>query len=346
MQRHTFKEHEFREGEKRWLELAARSPELEPWQLKARHLGELPHGFSSQLIDPRLYSARRLTPIGLWHIDSQHWLFAAITSTVGVIRDLVIREPAWTTVTAAHVAQQISRTEAEVSQVFSTLGEFGGFFSSSYSPGSDPRNISHIEVRDEQVIDSYLYFTSVEDVLERFYVQRDPRNRATHGYSYADLSAVQADVYAAWAPNDQQRVVNKDRAFVLMAIDPSKPEIEDVYAAIKEVCRQFKITANRADEIEHQGRITDRILEEISGCEFLIADLTYERPNVYYEIGYAHARGLKPILYRRAETRLHFDLSVHNVPEYKNVTELRKLLTKRLEAMTGRLLASSQPANS
>jgi hypothetical protein len=46
-------------------------------------------------------------------------------------------------------------------------------------------------------------------------------------------------------------------------------------------------------------------------------------------------------LYRRANTSLHFDLSIHNVPEYKNVTQLRALLRQRLEAMTGRVLKRS-----
>ncbi len=125
-------------------------------------------------------------------------------------------------------------------------------------------------------------------------------------------------------------------AFVMMAIDDSKPELEDIRTGIKEVFEEFGIVAITADEIEHEEAITDRILSEIESSEFLVADLTHERPNVYYEIGHAHALNKRVILMRKKGTNLHFDVAHRNCPEYENATDLKRRLRKRLESMTNK----------
>ena len=103
-----------------------------------------------------------------------------------------------------------------------------------------------------------------------------------------DESSKERQTKAAYLPNT---------AFIMMWMDKSHADLDDVSNALKEVCAEFAVTALRADDVEHQDRITDLVLNHIRESEFLIADLTGERPNVYYEIGYAHALGKRPILY-------------------------------------------------
>ncbi len=150
------------------------------------------------------------------------------------------------------------------------------------------------------------------------------------GSEFSDAAPTQR--VPAVASGAQQRT---DTAFIMMWMSEEHPELVDVKNGIVDVFREFGIEAIRADDIEHEGVITERVLQEIATAEFLIADLTGARPNVYYEIGYAHALGKRVQLYKRKDSALHFDLAGRNVPSYANVSDLKQMLRTRLEHIVG-----------
>jgi hypothetical protein len=67
--------------------------------------------------------------------------------------------------------------------------------------------------------------------------------------------------------------------------------------------------------------------------KYLICDISKERPNVYYELGYAHGIGKEVILIAKHGTTMHFDIKDYNTIFYRNITELEDGLTKRISAI-------------
>jgi nucleoside 2-deoxyribosyltransferase len=108
--------------------------------------------------------------------------------------------------------------------------------------------------------------------------------------------------------------------------------VEDILEAIKRACTKVGLQAHRVDEVEHSGAISAKILDEIKSQRFLISDLTHQRPNVYYEIGYAHGLGKEVILAAQKGTEVHFDIAHLNVIVYNTLKELEDRIVKRLLA--------------
>ena len=85
---------------------------------------------------------------------------------------------------------------------------------------------------------------------------------------------------------------------------------------------------------EHNEKICDLIIAEIRSCKFMVADVTYQRQNVYYEAGFAHGLNRAIIWICRKDDfkNVHFDTKQYNHIIWENAEDLKKQLIRRIKA--------------
>jgi hypothetical protein len=127
-------------------------------------------------------------------------------------------------------------------------------------------------------------------------------------------------------------------AFVLMPFDTA---FDDVYKlGIKGAVAQFDndLFAERVDEQIYREGILDRIYRQIQIADIVIADMTGQNPNVFYEVGYAHAKGKLCILLTADAADIPFDLKHQRHIVYgRSIVTLRRELEKELKWAVGEI---------
>jgi hypothetical protein len=121
--------------------------------------------------------------------------------------------------------------------------------------------------------------------------------------------------------------------FVLM---PFVKEMDPIYTDhIKPAVESEGIACQRADEIVGTNIITFDIWEKINRSRIIIADLTNMNPNVFYEIGLAHALGKEVILIAQTMNDVPFDLKSLRCIVYsftpRGMKELETTLVKTIQ---------------
>ncbi|QDU58822.1 hypothetical protein [Aeoliella mucimassa] len=106
------------------------------------------------------------------------------------------------------------------------------------------------------------------------------------------------------------------RAFVVMQF--SSPYNEVYSEVIQRVCEEEGISVLRIDEQSGPGLIIADISRAIRESRLIIADISPQNPNVFYEVGYAHALNKPTILMAEKGTTLPFDVSAFRTLFYDN----------------------------
>ena len=131
--------------------------------------------------------------------------------------------------------------------------------------------------------------------------------------------------------------------FVLM---PFAEEYREVYEQVyRPVCNAAGIRCWRVDEVAGPGSITRDIVEGIIDADIIISDLTSQNPNVFYELGIAHAVGNKTIMTCQRIEDVPFDIGNYRVILYDQTIAGSKKLTERLTAAIQELLAALDRTN-
>lgn len=131
------------------------------------------------------------------------------------------------------------------------------------------------------------------------------------------------------------------KCFVASAL--GKDDVDLIYdKAICPVLKELKIKPFRVDRVEHNEDIDDQIFKLIDSADLCIADLTYARPSVYYEAGYAFGKGMPVVYIARSDhfkakdkdplgnLKVHFDLQMKNIISWTapNKTFMDKLRSR------------------
>jgi hypothetical protein len=112
-----------------------------------------------------------------------------------------------------------------------------------------------------------------------------------------------------------------------------EPSLSDAYESFKEVSAEYKYDCVRIDDECDIPRIMPELLQKLSQCAFCIVDLTEEKANVYYELGYAEASKRPVIVTAKKGTSLPFDVKDIPVVFWENQKGLKEQLRKKIKAI-------------
>jgi hypothetical protein len=136
-------------------------------------------------------------------------------------------------------------------------------------------------------------------------------------------------------------------AFVLM---PFRDDFTPIYTDLIVPPLQAEgFEVRRADTRPDQRNILRGIVEDIVSADLIVADLTTSNPNVFYEVGLAHALQKPTVLLTQNIGKLPFDLQSYTVIRYSRdfaqVQHLRDALGEIARSLKEASAVFSNPVN-
>jgi hypothetical protein len=124
--------------------------------------------------------------------------------------------------------------------------------------------------------------------------------------------------------------------FVIM---PFEQGLNAVFDVIRMVALTCNLSISRADDFFGSGVIVEQIWEAICASKLVIADCTHRNPNVFYELGLAHAVGKPVLILTQTLQDVPFDVRHRRAIHYETTESGIRQFMVALESGIRRVLA-------
>ncbi len=134
---------------------------------------------------------------------------------------------------------------------------------------------------------------------------------------------------------------SQPRVFVIM---PFSEPFDTLYReVILPVARNLEFDIVRIDEIARPGIIIEDVQRQIEAADAVVAEISTQNPNVFYELGYAHAlRKPAVLLWRRQEGQaMPFDVSGYRAVFYDDSIGGKRTVERNLEQQLKAILGAA-----
>jgi hypothetical protein len=133
--------------------------------------------------------------------------------------------------------------------------------------------------------------------------------------------------------------VKKSRATIFVVMQFSEPYKQLYSEVIRPVAGEFGLEAYHVGDVFGPGMILDDIVQGTIQAKVIIAEVTAPNQNVFYELGYAHAKGKPTILLAERGKQPPFDIAGYRHLFYENTIggkkQIEEALRKHITAIMG-----------
>ncbi|NGZ17126.1 hypothetical protein G6Z94_07145 [Vibrio aestuarianus] len=167
---------------------------------------------------------------------------------------------------------------------------------------------------------------------ERF----DSINHLVKDVKYSSANYI--NKYSASQDAISQEFLNNLGIFDFPEVDPKKifvltpfnNEFYSQYMTVKHTVEDLGFKCVRGDDSNISSNILAHVIEEMLSAKIVIANISGRNPNVFYELGIAHALGKPVLLISESLSDIPFDIHSQRILAFRDERELTKNLNKWL----------------